>query len=236
MSYNAPSDAKIFNYKITASAKGASFGGTTSNAGVYGFMQYDLDALQYLYGANTKANGAGQVTNFSNTWKGLETLWVPVANSKIDASKVTNNNIIDLRDGAFSSINIQPSIPSDIVAADQKYKTKWSETYSSNNTYTGFNNVGIANGSKVNKVAGGAGIEVIYASSLSSLTIDGGKGNDSVYLAGSENEWTASGKVGNQVFTNSITKQIVNVKNVEAIKYYDMAKTNLSHSSVDLTA
>ncbi len=236
MSYNSPSDTSVYNYKLTKSAGGISIGGTVSKAGVYGFMQYDLEALQYLYGANTKVNGNGQVTSFSNTWKGLQTLWSPVANSKIDASKVTNNNIIDIRGGAFSSINIQPTAPADLAAVDQQYGSNFSGIYSSNNTYYGYNNVGVAKGSQISTVTGGTATDVIYANSLRSLTIDGGKGTDTVFLGGASGDWKATGKAGNQIYTNSVTKQKVTLKNVEAVKFYDMASADLSHSSVDLSA
>ena len=236
MSYNATADATVFDYKLKTSATGASISGSTTKAGVYGFMQYDLDALQYLYGANTKQNGAGQVTQFTSTWKGFQTLWAPLASSKIDTSKVAASNIIDMREGAFSSINIQSSTPADIRAVDTKFNSNFAATFTSANTYFGYNNVALATGSKVSSVLGGLSKDVIYANQIDKLSIDGGQGTDTLYLSGTQDQWSFKGTGANGTFTNTLTKQIVTTKNIEAIKYYDAASHDLSHSSVDLTA
>ncbi len=236
MSYNAPADATVFDYKLTSTASGISISGKTSRVGVYGFMRYDLAALQYLYGANTRQNGAGQVSSFTSAWKGLQTLWSPAANSSIDASKVTRENIIDMREGAFSSINIQPGIPADIAAIDQKFGSSFGSTYTTNNTYFGYNNVALATGSKLSSALGGTARDVIYANTLAKLTVDGGRGADVLYLAGSENQWSFQGKAGAGVYTNTVTSQKVFVKNIESIRYYDASAFASTHSSVDLTA
>jgi hypothetical protein len=61
-------------------------------------------------------------------------------------------------------------------------------------------------------------------------------------LGGEQSSWASTNildknkKVLGQIYTNSVTKQKVTVKNVEAIKFYDMAALDLSHSSVDLVA
>lgn len=237
MSYNAPADTSVYNYKLTTTTRGVSLSGSVSKVGVYGFMQYDLAALQYLYGANTKTNGNGQTTVFTNAWKGLQTLWAPVANTTIDAKSVTNNNIIDMRDGAFSSINILPTTPTDIAAIDKKYGSSFGATYAKANTYFGYNNVAVAEGSKIGTVMGGTKVDVIYANTDNGLTIDGGAGSDIAYLNGSESDWTSSGQASNLVYTNGSTSQQVTLKNIEVVKFYDASSTtNLTHSKVDLTA
>jgi hypothetical protein len=97
-------------------------------------MLYDVAALQYLYGVNktgsTATNGNFTFTAGKNY---LQTLWSGTGNDTINLTGLTNASRIDLNAGSFSSINITGS--------------------ASNPTYSGNNNVAIAYGAKINKVA-----------------------------------------------------------------------------------
>ena len=130
-------------------------------------MAFDIAALQYLYGANrTPSNTAAlnkyQTTNFTDGWAGLESLWTPQGGT-MDLSAMTKNNLVDLREGAFSSIGSSK------------------------------NNVSLAYGSKIDTVRGGAGSDQIYTAGRGTMTLDGGAGADTLYLAGTAKEWTLSG-------------------------------------------
>ena len=221
MSYkNAPATMKVsatttnnISYKYSASSISDST-----------YMMYDIAALQFLYGKGTGQNlDAYQVNTFTADWSGIETLWMP-DNGTIDASGVTNSNIIDLRQGAFSSINMVPKTITDSFPSSLKSAA----------TYMGLNNVGLAFGSQVTSAMGGTAADVFYTSTDSDVTIDGGAGNDTVYLAGAEADWDNSSNTN--TYINSKLGRTVTVSNVEAIKYYKADTYATTHSRLDITA
>ena len=130
-------------------------------------MAYDMAALQYLYGANRTPSNAQalakyQTTTFTDGWAGLESLWTPQGGT-VDLTAMTKNNLVDLREGAFSSIG------------------------------TTKNNVSLAYGSKISTVKGGSGADQVYTAASGTMTLDGGAGNDTLYLSGTAKEWTLNG-------------------------------------------
>ena len=143
------------------------YGASGLSANPQTLMAYDIAALQYLYGANrnpanTEALAKRQTTTFTDSWAGLESLWTPKG-AALDMSAMTKNNVVDLREGAFSSIgNVK-------------------------------NNVSLAYGSKISSVTGGSGSDQIYAAENGTMTLNGGAGADVLYLAGTAKEWTLNG-------------------------------------------
>jgi large repetitive protein len=210
MSYNNPADSTNVTAKSVTGV--TSYSWTAINPQSY--MLYDIEALQYLYGSNDTT--AYQNVVFGADYKGMQTIWAPTG-GKIDASAMSNSNIIDLRAGFFSSIGIQgPSnLPSQIAAYQ---------------TYTGMNNVAIAYGSTLNEAVGGSGNDAFYVNTGSD-TIDGGLGTDIVYLSGSAADWTVTGTGANQTATNKITGAVDILKNIETIAYYDSTVTTPIHSA-----
>jgi hypothetical protein len=175
-----------------------------------------------MYGVGT---GQGisdyQVTSFSADWSGMQTLWTP-ANGVIDASAVNNANIIDLRAGAFSSINVIPTSITDSFPDSLKTAA----------TYMGLNNVGLAYGSQVTTAKGGSVSDVFYTSAAADVAIDGGDGNDTVYLAGTAADWVQS----QGTYTNAKLSRSVSLSSVEVVKYYNADTYATTHSRLDLSA
>jgi hypothetical protein len=227
MSYNNP-DGTMEVTKTTTNNISYTYSANTVNASTY--MMYDIAALQFLYGKGTGAGlDAYQVNTFTADWSGMQTLWMPQDGS-IDASAVENSNIIDLRQGAFSSINVIPksitdSFPSSLQSAA---------------TYMGLNNVGLAFGSQVTTAKGGSAVDVFYAALDNDVTIDGGAGNDTVYLAGVEDDWRFDAQTSTyeNISANIALEQRVKVtvSNVEAIKYYKADSLPTTHTRLDLSA
>ena len=216
MSYHDPADAGIVTQ--TGNYLQASVLNPTS------YMTYDIEALQFLYGVNSNPTGdaataltTAQTTTFTNSFKGFETLWTPTG-ATLDASAVNNKSIIDLRSGAYSSINEQAKPAKSAGAYTVKYQT-----------YDGVNNVGLTYGSTITTAKGGGGDDVIYASTYSA-TIDGGAGQNTLYLAGKASDWTISAdKTTATLKTN--TNVVETMSNISKIAYYDPTKTALTHSA-----
>ncbi len=227
MSYNNPAGSMEVS-KTTSNNISYTYSASTVNPSTY--MMYDIAALQFLYGKGTGAGlDAYQVNTFSADWSGMQTLWMPDSGT-IDATEVENSNIIDLRQGAFSSINVIPKSITD----------SFPKSLQTDATYMGLNNVGLAFGSQVTTAKGGSAVDVFYASLDNDVAIDGGAGNDTVYLAGVEDDWRFDAQTSSYENINAsiaLAQRVkVTVSNVEAIKYYKADSVPITHTRLDLSA
>jgi len=225
MSYNNPTDA------VKASSTTSPAGATTySLQYVYPktYMMYDIAALQYLYGVGDGQGIANyQVNSFSANWSGIETLFTPSEGS-IDASATQHSNIIDLRAGAFSSINVTPL--SDLAAVPASLRKQV--------TYMGLNNVGLAYGSNVSTAKGGSANDTFYdAVASGEVSIDAGTGdNDVLYLAGMAADWVKTQSNGKDVYTNVKLGRTVNTVGMDSVRYYNASTYSTTHTSLDIYA
>jgi serralysin len=245
MSYKQSADASVVT--ATQVSGGTSYSASGLNPSTY--MREDIAALQFLYGAATSSDAqsaaaAFQTSTFDSGWKGFETLWTP-GGAKLDASASTQSTIVDLRPGAFSSINANPA-PSAYVASFPKQVQSFIRT---NNTYFGYNDVALAYGSSITEADGGSGNDAFFDGGYSA-TIDGGGGVNVVYLSGSRADWRANGAAlsgttakdgsltlsGSTSLVNVVTGQTLSLANIERLKFYDATKVAATHGSVDLMA
>jgi hypothetical protein len=227
MSYHNPAGTMEVT-KTTTNNISYTYSASTVNASTY--MMYDIAALQFLYGKGTGAGlDAYQVNTFTADWSGMQTLWMPDSGT-IDATEVENSNIIDLRQGAFSSINVIPQNITDSFPSSLKTAA----------TYMGLNNVGLAFGSQVTTAKGGSAVDVFYASLDNDVAIDGGAGDDTVYLDGVEDDWRFDAQTSTYENINAsiaLAQRVkVTVSNVEAIKYYKADSAPTTHTRLDLSA
>ena len=227
MSYNNPVGSMEVT-KTTSNNISYTYSAKSVNPSTY--MMYDIAALQFLYGKGTGAGlDAYQVNTFTADWSGMQTLWMPQDGS-IDASAVENSNIIDLRQGAFSSINVIPKSITD----------SFPKSLQSSATYMGLNNVGLAFGSQVTTAKGGSAVDVFYTSLDNDVTIEGGDGDDTVYLAGAEDDWRFDAQTSTYENINAslaLAQRVkLTVSNVEAIKYYKAETAATTHTRLDLSA
>jgi hypothetical protein len=204
-------------------------------------MMFDIAALQYVYGRNEGTTDTRfQTLSFAPDWKGFQTIWAPTA-ATIDASKLTKSNIIDLRGGTFSSIGTNADAKAYLSTfANPGFAAK-------NNTYYGFNNVGLAYGSKISGAKGGSASDAFFAD-LRNAALEGGAGTDFVYLAGSRSDWQLDGATITQAIAgdgsigitgNKTVKHIksgatISLSSIEKIRFYDSSRFVATHTSVDL--
>lgn len=150
------------------------------------YMQYDLAALQYLYGANYNTNSDDSVYTFSQTTgemfinnvgqgapsgnKIFLTIWDGGGNDTIDASNYANGVTVDLRPGEFSTVDQAQLV--------------------NNLAYQGLVNLAPGNiamsllynndaRSLIENVKGGAGNDVFVGNTANNI-LDGGAGSDTV--------------------------------------------------------
>jgi hypothetical protein len=203
------------------------------------YQIFDIEALQYLYGANTSKPPSSLTV--TDAYSKFETVWAPLG-VELDAASTTRSNVFDLRAGGYSSISLRTEATNlaDFAAqlksqgfSDSKAIAAASSVMSSLKAkkldatlYNGKNTVSLSYGSQYKKVVGGAAADKFYAGTYST-EVNGGLGVDTLYLQGTAKDWVidqaarrASAKAGGAV---------INYSNMEAIAYY-MATDALIHT------
>lgn len=129
------------------------------------FMLYDIAAIQYLYGVNT-VTGAGDDVYDMSQFDGINyALWDASGTDTLDGSALTSDLVLDLNDGAFSSIGLLNSFA---IAYDAVIE----------NATGGSGNDTLIGNEVANTLSGGAGDDLIYFDGLD--TVDGGTGVDTL--------------------------------------------------------
>lgn len=188
MSYNNAADSTRIQY--------VNGGFSKTNVAASTFQAYDIEALQYLYGASST------VTAKSYGWAdGLainNTLWNPKEGSEINLANQTGSNVVDLRSGKRSSIGIidpYKDMPfSKTEYAALKSGGKALTSILGKPTYTGTNNLMIAQGSQFTRGIGGSGVDKMVANGMGGH-LNGGGGDDMLFWSGGNLE--AVGGTGN---------------------------------------
>ena len=144
-------------------------------------MVYDIQAIQYLYGANTSYRIGNDIYTFDPAAPFYKTIWDAGGTDTIDCSNFSLGCTIDLVPGNYSTISyIRPS---------------WDTT---NDYYNGTNNLGIAFGAVIENANGGFGNDTLRGNSVNN-TLNGGDGNDWLYGADGNDtfDWDESLRDGN---------------------------------------
>ncbi|MCW2249474.1 Ca2+-binding RTX toxin-like protein [Azospirillum fermentarium] len=136
-------------------------------------MLYDIQAIQYLYGANTSYNTGNNTYSYSNSVEVMETIWDAGGNDTLDAGNQTLNVTLDLRAGHYSSIGIRSG---GVAAVD---------------------NVAIAFNVTIENAVGGSGHDLIYGNEAANV-LTCGNGDDTIYTMGG-NDTVYGGSGGDTV-------------------------------------
>jgi len=160
------------------------------NPAMPGLGILDVAAIQKLYGANMLAAAGDTVWEFNDTTKEYQaTIWDAAGNDTIDASGQNLGSIINLHEGALSTIGTFVP-PADITP--QELSQFIEQGVFADRAYY---NVGIAFGAKIENAKGGAGDDYLIGNGLANLlegnsgddVINGGDGGD-ILLGGSGND------------------------------------------------
>jgi Ca2+-binding RTX toxin-like protein len=154
------------------------------------FMQYDIAALQYMYGANFETNSGDSVYTFSQTTGEMSingvgqgvpsgnkiflTVWDGGGNDTIDASNYANGVTVDLRPGQFSTVD-QSQLVNHLAhqngVAIAPGNIAMSLLYNNDSR------------SLIENAKGGAGNDVFIGNTADNI-LDGGAGSDTVIFTG----------------------------------------------------
>ena len=124
-------------------------------------MLLDIQALQYLYGANMSHNSSDTIYTFTGNEKYFETVWDGGGEDTIDYRSSTTGATIDLREGEWSSLG-KPIV----------FTNSFGQTQ-----YTDPRTVWIAYGTEIENAWGSSGADQIIGNSLDN-TIAGYAGDD----------------------------------------------------------
>jgi hypothetical protein len=147
-----------------------------------GLQQFDIAALQEMYGVNYSTRSGDTVYTF-DTAPGLLTIWDGGGEDRIDSRGVASNVIVDLQPGHFSSIggvkNVAMALVSHLPVANQERPLiENAHTGAGNDQLIGnkADNV-LQGGTGENQLSGFEGDDILVSDGLND-TLDGGAGND----------------------------------------------------------
>lgn len=154
------------------------------------FMVYDMAALQSVYGINDNWRSGDDVYTLDSQ-PTYQTLWDAGGEDTLDLSTTSGSNAVRLTSGSYSDINTL-SVSEQISAQQAQialqrgdhYFDDWiAQAYNryADTIYTGEKALGIAYGTIIENVIGGAGDDHIYDNSVNNHLV-GGAGDDYFYL------------------------------------------------------
>ncbi|PHS58174.1 MAG: hypothetical protein COB17_04050 [Sulfurimonas sp.] len=210
------------------------------------FSLYDIATLQAIYGVNPDTNTGDDVYTLSYTDYKIQTIYDAGGNDTIDLSSAIGTSNIDLRSGSLNSVDVytlaQVVELHQSLISDDYWKIFIEETltslYTDAKLYTGKNNLGIAIGTIIENVLTGFGDDIItdnevdnnifssfgddkiYLGNGGSDYVDGGIGNDTIYLNLFKEQINLS-KLADDTYNLKTDIYEVNFVNIEAISLAD---------------
>ncbi len=187
------------------------------------YMQYDLAALQYMYGANYTTNATDTVYTFSQTTgemfvngvgqgapsgnKIFLTIWDGGGNDTIDVSNYANGVTVDLRPGEFSTFDAAQ------LANSLAYQNGFAFAPGNIAMSLLYNN---DTRSLIENVKGGAGNDVFVGNTANNI-LDGGAGSDTVIFTGQTGITATLNDTGADVIVthDGETDTLRNIENIQ---------------------
>jgi hypothetical protein len=206
MSYTN-NDNTILNFTLANN----SLSYTSSIIGSDLYSLYDVESLQAMYGVNTTTNTQDNTYSVTYTDYKVQTIWDAGGVDTIDLSSALGSSIIDLNTATAGTLNSADQYTfQEIVTLQQglvndSYFNSFIESnlqslFDSGKLYTGKNNLGIAQGVIIENVKTGLGADSVTDNKVDNIiltylgddkiylghggydTVDGGGGNDTVFL------------------------------------------------------
>jgi serralysin len=210
--YTLPSN--LDNYKYTVMSYSSSAGQLDYGNNSYyptGPMLLDIQAIQYLYGANMTYHTGNDVYAFNDSTSYYQTIWDAGGTDTIQYTG-NNNAIINLNAGTFSTLGKPITLSGSI---------------------TQYDNVAIAYNVTIENAIGGNGNDTIYGNAANNV-IDGGAGNDT--LEGNDGNDVLNGGTGADVMRGGMGNDTYYVDNrndlVEEtwLPHFDLVSSTYSYS------
>jgi Ca2+-binding RTX toxin-like protein len=198
------------------------------------YMQYDVAALQYLYGANFNTNSGDSVYTFSQTTgemfingvgqgapvgnKIFSTIWDGGGNDTIDVSNYSNGVTVDLRPGEFSTFD-----PAQL-ANNLAYQNLVNLAPGNIAMSLLYNN---DSRSLIENAKGGSGNDIFIGNTANNF-LDGGAGSDTVIFTGTTGVSVTLNDAGTDVIVShdGETDTLRSIENVQGTSGNDSLTGN----------
>ena len=246
MSYN-PRDHLIVNYTLDDN-NGIWWNSTGLYSDSYSL--FDVAALQSIYGVNTETNTENTTYSVKYTDYKIQTIWDAGGTDTIDLSTTIGNSTVDLETSYAGTLNsadqytleqIVTLKQNTVIRTDftDNYIETQLQTFSDDNTlYTGKNNLGIAQGVIIENIKTGSGSDTITDNQVDNIistylgddkiylgnggydTVDGGGGNDTIFLNVTANQ-VAIEQLSQGNYILVADEFAINFVGIETIQYSD---------------
>lgn len=234
MSYTNAPHTTVLN--ISGDAKAYSW----SSSYIYPstLMLLDIEALQYLYGANNNTNKGNTTYRWDNNAEILETIWDAGGTDTLDASNQTLACVIDLRAGYYSSIGLRQTDAERRTALDVP---TWFTRSLPADIYNGENNLALAKGVVIENANGGSAHDSLSGNSVANR-LSGNAGNDTLKgfsgvdtLIGGKGRDMLYGGAGADVFDfNHINEMGLTASTADYIRDFSRQTTSAPGDHIDL--
>ncbi|SDF78949.1 MULTISPECIES: DUF4214 domain-containing protein [unclassified Duganella] len=171
--------------------------------GLYGStpMLYDIQAMQYLYGANMSYHTGDDTYSFVRS-SALQSIWDAGGNDTLDFSACTNATVINLNAGTFSSTS--PGYNNISIA----YNVTIERAIAGSGGSTIYGNAA------GNVITGGAGNDVIYLGAGSDV-VRGNGGTDTVVFSKTLSSYELGGTLGSLSVTGEGVDSLTGVSKLQ---------------------
>lgn len=181
-------------------------------------MPLDIEALQYLYGANTGFHSGDDTYTFDTHRPFIQTIWDGGGNDTLSVANFSVGCVLDLRDGHYSSIGIlSDALPQGAT-----------ETHSG--IYDGTDNLAIAYNAIIENAIGGSGGDRLIGNDVANI-LNGGAGADSL-TGGLGADKLIGGKGADQFIFLNINDSSVSSASRDTITDFKSAQ----HDKIDFSA
>lgn len=186
-------------------------------------MVLDIAAMQYLYGANTAYNTGNDIYSFDTATPFFKTIWDAGGTDTISVGNFSQNCVIDLTPGNYSSIRIlSAAIPAGYTV-----------TGGTPPTYDGANNLGIAYGAIIENAIGGSGNDTLIGNTANN-SLDGGAGIDTAVFSASYSKAVIAYSSGSNIYT--VTSVLDGADMISGIEVFAFADQSVAAANLTLAS
>jgi Ca2+-binding RTX toxin-like protein len=218
MSYTEVQDRYVYSFEVTqTSPNSSSIRATPIPVIIAGPQLLDVLTIQAIYGADPSTRAGDTTYSFDPATASIQTIYDAGGTDTWDLSGSARRSLIDLREGAFSSVNqfsVAAQIEASVASVGETWRGFVTASISEVTSFTWDNNVSIAYGTIIENLRlGSAGDQAIGNAAANALfghdgndtllgaggqdSLDGGEGDD--HLTGGAGDDTIAGGSGSDV-------------------------------------
>ncbi|WP_434580948.1 cadherin domain-containing protein [Sulfurimonas sp. NW15] len=220
-----------FTITETADKKFIKATGTNISSQLYSL--YDVAALQSVYGVNDTTATGDDIYTLTFTDNKIETIWDAGGTDTLDFSAGTGSSRVDLNPGSLNSVdeysvdevvNYYQNSVNDSDFNDYISDFIYNDLYNTGLLYTGKNNFAISTGTIIENIKTGSGSDIITDNMVDN-NIFTFAGDDSIYIGNGGYDYIDGGE-GNDILYIDLTQDSVTITSLTDGSYDVLADDN----------